>query len=420
MTDYAIAWHSVPEGKKETYHLAIKVVEGEVEDWLTVCDKKVIDNRDFSKPFKAITCKSCLRLKAVKQAIIEEQVQEAKAAVEDAAAAYGDAQLKPSEEKDADNKGTSDKVSKTKVSKGKVEAAALEEVFDPNEIFKRGVMVTLYVRMWGATSRVNNEEVIASNVPEEVVRAVQDLITQEDKSKLELLRSIKNEAFGVIRRYSLPSPVREFYFVAKKFITEVNFSLLKLQERYNEVSKDISSSIKKMEANFAKAYPKMYKKEKYPTEARLQSMFEFKFNFRVLGVPDQLSELDPEIYKEETAKLKAEFRSMGEDIKNVVATEFMKRIETLKGQCSDNKVNTLTLQSLSDFLGKFETIYDGFVFHGKLKEAIKDIKEYVEGSDSEMFKYSDDYRKLVGQKLAEVSTEIKAAKDIELKREILI
>jgi len=400
----------------KSVHACKELLEG---GFITCCEKK--DALVYPVKSKSeITCKSCLRLKSVKEAmVIEEKVtpqcepdvvkssevkEEEKKIAEDCAAVYGDAQIRPSEEP------------KKKV----VRDAKLDEVFDPKEIFKRGVMVTLYVRMWGATSRVDNAEVMDADVPTEVVRAVQDLITKEDKARLELLRSIKNEAFGIIRRYSLPSPIREFYFVGKQFISTVNENLLDLQIKYMDIAKEVASSIKKMEENFSKAYPQMYKKDKYPTESRLLSIFQFKFNFRVLGVPDQLSDLSPELYKEETNKLKQEFRSMGEDIKNMVATEFFKRIETLKGQCENNKVNMLTLQSLNDFLGKFEEIYDGFVFHSKLKEAIKDIREYVEDSDSEMFKYSDDYRKLVGEKLADVSKEIKAAKDIELKRDILI
>lgn len=392
----------------KSVHACKELLEG---GFITCCEKK----EAIVYPVKSkseITCKSCLRLKSVKEQMVEVKTEE------DFAVTVDNAQVKPVEEIVTTVADTlqPDVEPKKKV----VRDPKLDEVFDPKEIFKRGVMVTLYVRMWGATSRVDNADVMDADVPTEVVRAVQDLITKEDKARLEQLRSIKNEAFGIIRRYSLPSPIREFYFVGKQFISTVNENLLDLQVRYMDIAKEVASNIKKMEENFSKAYPQMYKKDKYPTESRLLSIFQFKFNFRVLGVPDQLSDLSPELYKEETNKLKQEFRSMGEDIKNMVATEFFKRIETLKGQCENNKVNMLTLQSLNDFLGKFEEIYDGFVFHSKLKEAIKDIREYVEDSDSEMFKYSDDYRMLVGEKLADVSKEIKAAKDIELKRDILI
>lgn len=297
--------------------------------------------------------------------------------------------------------------------------AQVKEV-DFKDLYLNGVLVSLQVRMWGATTKYDKERLLIKDEDKEVVRAVQDLIA--DKSKLELLRTIKNESLGWIKRNSLPSPVREMEFLPKHKIEAADEFLQGQQKRFIEAAEDLVKVYDDLKKDFAEKHPEIYKPEKYPSKEQLRDRFEFRYTFRMFNVPDAtLSAVSPEIYNKEVKKFKDEMEEMKTLIISEVGKEFLARIDSLKKQCIDGEnISSRTITAINGLLEKFDDLWDGFVFDKALRETVADIREYMEGTDAEMLKVDNDFRKMVGNKMTEVASELEKIKEVKPKRALAI
>lgn len=299
-------------------------------------------------------------------------------------------------------------------------AKAKEVQFE--KLFSDGVLVNLQVRMWGATSKLPEDQLNVDEQDKKVIRAVYDLITKDDKAKLELLRTIKNESLGWIKRNSLPSPIREMQFLPKHKIEAADNYLSGQKARYIEAAGELIQNLPKYKNKFKAEHPNLYAPEKYPSSAQLKNRFQFTYVFRMFNVPEgTLQAISPDIYNREVAKFRREMETMKQMIVSEVGKEFLARIDSLKKQCVDgNKINSRTITSINSLLNKFDDLWDGFVFDKALRQTVSDIKEYMEGTDAEMLKIDDDFRKLIGNKMGEFASNLENIKDEKPKRALAI
>jgi hypothetical protein len=69
---------------------------------------------------------------------------------------------------------------------------------------QEGVLCQLKIGHWSATTRLNSNQ-LGEEIPKDIVRAMQDLLT--DKSLTESLLSIKRKALRILKDNSLDFPV---------------------------------------------------------------------------------------------------------------------------------------------------------------------------------------------------------------------
>jgi chemotaxis regulatin CheY-phosphate phosphatase CheZ len=130
-----------------------------------------------------------------------------------------------------------------------------------------------------------------------------------------------------------------------------------------------------------------------------------------------MKELNPSIYKEEVKKFKEDINWMREATSKMFGKELIDRLEQFKAQCEDGRVMSTTVNSVHKLIERFETIFNGYIDRKEFKKVVKELKEYMEGTDAEMLRVDDEFREVVRMKMSELSKiAIKETNDIELER----
>lgn len=285
----------------------------------------------------------------------------------------------------------------------------------PN-VFMDGVLVYLKVRAWGATAKLDSS-MLPDELPDEIVRAVRDLLTPEGMALLKDYQRVRNEAKGWLYRNSIPFPVDGMVFIRKELIEKANEVLTDLQRQAFEIRDEFVGVVKDLEADYAKEYPKFYDPAKYPSDQQLLGRFIFRWSFRVFEPPNSnLKVLSPAQYKQEVSKFKDDVERMKKDTLTIVASSIVERLSMLSKQCEDDAVYTATVESVDRLLEKVDTVFKGFINDNSISKAIKDIRLYMEGTDAEMLRADEDFRSVVGDKMKAITEEIQANPGISLQR----
>ena len=202
-------------------------------------------------------------------------------------------------------------------------------------------------------------------------------------------------------------------------IIDIDERLQRYQQEWDEVAEDLANQIVNLKEKFAAKYPALYDPSRYPTAEGLRRSIYFTWSFRQFTVPDrEMSVLSPAIYKREMEKFKSDISEMKSMTLNVMANEFVQRIESLKKGCENGTVTPQTITAINGFLSRFDEVWDGFVEEKTIRKMIEDMKEYMDGTDADMIRYDDNFRQLVANKAAQVAEGLKNIDGVELKRAI--
>ncbi len=284
------------------------------------------------------------------------------------------------------------------------------------EQLQTGVLCNLKVGRWDASTKFDKNR-LGSDVPKEIVRAMQDLI--DDRTRLKDIATIRRTAKGELMRHSIPHPIDGCWFVPKEQIPYLDekFTELKAEndDRVNALLRDYS----KLKDRMHRKYPKYYKPEKYPTRKELRQKFYFSWQFFDIGLPNGKSGvLPPAMYKREQKKFSNMVKEMEEMTVNLVANRLLQRIDNLKKQCSGGRINTLTVDSVDDFLGKWDDLWSGYVDHSKMHSIMKQLKTQMKKVTADDLKDSEAFREEVGNKMDKLINRLKKIPDVQLKRKL--
>lgn len=283
-------------------------------------------------------------------------------------------------------------------------------------IFSQGVLVLMQVSCPQFTSKFPPEQ-LGDDIPKNIVRAVYDLL--DDKASIDALNSLRSRAKRYLYQNSLPFPYDGFVFIPKIRIEEVDEGLKQLQKEWEEVVEDFIPKLPKLEAEFAKKYPELYNQDKYPSKYVLKRKFKFRWSYRTFEAPDsKLKLLTPEIYKEEMKRFKEDVQEMKDLTVSLVGNAMMTKIDSLRKQCSNDSVRKGTVDSVHTFLEKFDEIWDGYVGHDELRKMIKEVKDYMDGTNAQMLQVDDKFRGMVESKMDDVVKGLEAVPGVTRKRSI--
>lgn len=289
----------------------------------------------------------------------------------------------------------------------------MEEI--SNELFKKGCLIVINSRFWGASKKLEKDQI--GNLPPEIVKATFDLLA--DRSRLDHIKSIMSEAKRFVSIYSMDFPIRSVKFVRKNNTVMIDNYLKTAKGRVLDGLENLLDEIDYLKDDFHEKFPQYYKESNYPTREQLRANLVFDWQFILIGLPDKGSGiLSPEIYEQELAKTKRNFKDFNDSLISTVAKEFYERIDKLREQCITGSINTATVKSIHNVLDKFSNVWDGCFIQEDLQKMISGIKEYMDGTDGDMLRASDDLRKMVGDKMSEIVSEIKLSDDERILREI--
>ncbi len=285
------------------------------------------------------------------------------------------------------------------------------------DVFSEGILCILTIRCWGASSKLDDKH-FGEKMPKELVNASYSLL--ENKTILEDLHSMRNKAKRFLDRVSLPFPIDGIAFIPKMAIEEIDVGLKRWEKQFNERLEDLMMAYDQIKKSYAEKYPHLYKPEKYPTKEVLRERFCFEWSFRQLQVPSQEnSVLSPLMLEEERKKFKNDMTKMRNMAVSAVGQQFISKIESLKKQCLGEKINTQTIDGLADFFDRFERLWGTFVSHKDLKNVIAKAKKYMNGTDAEMLRADEGFRRYIGEKMEKITDEFDKIADVRLKRKLV-
>jgi len=285
-----------------------------------------------------------------------------------------------------------------------------QAVITEKNFYEFGELLILDIRKFGGTTQLSETEVNERfGEDQDVLRGIQSLLLPEDQDILKRCQQIRSEVHGEVFRRSIPSDIPLFYWVRKDEKPAVEEYLFGAQGRYKEMAEEFIRGSEEREKRFAAAKPKLYRPEKYPSRASLASRFVFSWKWKeIMPSGGNSAELRDEIERMRGWVLRA--------LKKAIAD----RMEVLAKGCSEGKINQSTLNSIdTQIFDKVKTIFNGFIVDDKVQEAIGDLKEYLDGTDAEMLRADDDFRKMVEKKAKEVASTVQNVKEAKDDRALI-
>jgi len=283
-------------------------------------------------------------------------------------------------------------------------------------IYQKGCLIILTTRFWGATKKLDPSQM--GELPTEIVRATRDLLL--DNSKVAAVRGILGEARRFVKSNTIYFPVPSVDFINKNRISYVNEALESRKEWAMEALDDLIRVFEHEKQKYANKYPELYSEGNYPTPAQLRDNFVFDWQFVMIQPPGKdYGVLSPEMYEAEVAKFQKSMKEFEDSLVSIVAKEFYDRIDKLRDQCiGTGDISASTVKSVTNVLDRFATVYDGCIQHEELQSMIEDIRMYMDGTEYAMLKADGDFRRIVGEKMKEVTSLIVNSKDARLTRRL--
>ncbi|MGD9156879.1 MAG: DUF3150 domain-containing protein [Desulfobacteraceae bacterium] len=281
---------------------------------------------------------------------------------------------------------------------------------------KEGVLCSLKMGRWNASTKLNPDE-FGDKVPREIMKASQDLI--HDRSILNDLAHLRRRAKYALLMNSMPFPVDNVFFVPKHKITELDDLFNEIRAEYDSKTEELVSRYSALKREFRKRYPAYYKSQKYPSKQGLRSKFYFYWNFFQFDIPDKDSGvLPPSLYKKEAEKFRNMVSQMEEMTINMIGNLLYKRVKTLETQCESGSINAATVQSVENFITKWEDLWEGHVDQIKFKNIINSLRREMKKTSTEVLKDNEQVRIKLGSKLGKIIDRIQNVPNLELKRRL--
>ena len=280
-----------------------------------------------------------------------------------------------------------------------------QKVVTESNFYELGELLILDIRKFGGTTQLSETEVDERfGEDKDVLKGIQSLLLPEDQDVLKRCQQIRNEVHGAIYDRSVASDIPMFYWIRKTDKQATEEYLQGALERYREMATDFVERSADIEKRFAAAKPKLYRPDKYPNRAALASRFVFNWKFKQIMPSDG-----------DMAELKLEIGNMKSRVLSTLKKAVADRMEVLAKSCADGKINQATLNSIdTQIFEKVGQVFNGFISSEEVWDALKDLQEYLDGTDAEMLRADDDFRTLVEKKAKEVAAtvgKIKEAKD---------
>jgi len=285
---------------------------------------------------------------------------------------------------------------------------------EENEVYKRGALVILTTRFWGASKKLTADQL--GDLPKEIVAATRKLFV--NTGRIEHVRSILGEAKRVIDTNAIDFPVPVFKFIRKERISPVDDDLNDIHRRASAGVTAICEEFEDLKSDYRRKFPEYYNPADYPTREQLQNNFKFEWRFITLNPPDSSSIVDPIIYDREVRKVHDTMEEFQNNLISLVSSQFYSRIDKLRAQCVSGEINSGTVNSVHRVLDRFDKIWNGCFKHDKLEGLIADVKAYMSNTDGDMLRASDDLRGVFSEKLSEITSTIKLSADERIVRRL--
>ena len=225
------------------------------------------------------------------------------------------------------------------------------------------------------------------------------------------LTRIQGEVVRYIDRICLPYLEVGVRLIPFALLGEVNKYLTKKKAEWDEAVEKFVKGYPKYCQDAAKGLDKLYSAADYPPASYVRKQFDFYWQIMTFGeVPENLRELDPQIYEDEARKMRSTLREAAEEITAFRREAFAKLVEHLAEQLTPDKdgetkrLPESTVQKLKDFLYLDDA--QNVTNDVRLKELADQAKKLMEGVSAEALRNTDSVRERVSKGMNQILKQV--------------
>lgn len=267
-------------------------------------------------------------------------------------------------------------------------------------IFSKAVCYVLSIHTMGTERKVSKSSVqIKDNAGETLdtnsISADMRILESKEYDEIKALdRNIKKS----ISRLAIPSPLKEGAFIIPFTLIETTDRMVARykQEREKLVEKFLAKVDELVEEDKVK-FKAAFNPFKYPGKEEIKSKFSVDCYFESFGVPEELNNVNPEIFLREQKASAERLQKAEEEIKFALRETMLNLVNhmiQLLTPGPDGKVKQFrspALANLSEFL---ETFKDRNILgDDELARIVTKAQKLTRNADAEMIRNEDSYRK---------------------------
>jgi len=269
-------------------------------------------------------------------------------------------------------------------------------------LFEKGCLVQLSTSVWGATRKINPNQLNGTEASPEWLSASKKLI---DPEALKPIKKIVNKSRSYLTGISLPFPIQGMVFVPKEMISRVDDKLNVFKNEFEDQMKNFMAKYEPLREMAVTHLGDLFNELDYPAD--LNSKFSFMWRFVILDVPNgNTSILAPEVYareKEKFVQTMTEARKLA--IKSL-RTEFaglIKRVTDRFTTGPDGKPKVFKNATVHNFYEYFETFKDRNIFKDQeLEEQVENAKSVLNGHSAESIRSNEHLKDYIKNGMNEV------------------
>ncbi len=302
-----------------------------------------------------------------------------------------------------------------------MEEIATIKTEETENIFDKGCLVLLNVRVWEAVRKIDPKElngtVLNGNggnnklnsevmVDLDWLKARKKLI---DPESLKPISKVGGAARNWLTGYSLPFPIKGMCFVPKDLITDVDAKLSEFRSIFDGEVLNFVEDYPELKKTARLCLGSLFKEMDYPADIR--SRFSLSWQFIVIDLPSAKGGiLTPEIYE----KAKSDFFSNMAEARELAMTTLRKEFSDMLSRIADRftansegKVKVFKSATVESFYEYFQTFRQRNIFQDKeLSALVSKAQEILGGSKAEEFRGNDSLREQTGRRMAEINKQM--------------
>lgn len=271
----------------------------------------------------------------------------------------------------------------------------------PVNLFDKGVLVDLSMGRWGARKKLKASDIDKKeNEIPEIFSLGQKW--KVEKGNFKVFSIIAYSADAIIKRYSIPFPIKGIVFVPNSFLTPLLKELKELKAKYEEEA-DVFSSATYKEAieRIKRKFPKQWEgmRTEYPSAEEVRSKFYFDYQVFKLSMPDTNA-----MSKEAIADQKAAFKNKVDEFVDMYSKTIKQEIAAMTANLAERflKGGTFKQNSIDNILDLCDRFENGLnLFDDReLTESIQSMKRmFTKNKSAEAIRNDEKLMSKLGKEL---------------------
>jgi hypothetical protein len=249
------------------------------------------------------------------------------------------------------------------------------------------VLLLLTVRAPGNSRSIRDKSILATNADKERVRLSKRLIECQEYRDISIL---DNQMRRWVFARALPSPFKNgTHIIALGILDAVDRGLCDFAARRQALVEQLVTMYDAAKADAQAKLGDLYCEDEYMTQDELRAAYSLTWQYVTLTEPDQMEQLNQEIFERERGRLQAQWDDAIGDMRGALRVGLAELVDDMVGRLSDDKKfkPTKLLGRFEEFLATFDA--RNVTNDADLAAVAQQARALLTGVDAETIKATD-------------------------------